>query len=220
MATRPDGMPVRLTQIDDLTLQHHPYLEPGDQCFYWGEYRVRTGYGGGPTNQLITNIKKSPLLRDTRQYYYKERDIGKAGQVLGASVRASAQPLTIVPVPPSHIPGHPEYDDRMLNIARIMVQGTASVARELVRQTEGYDPSHAAEGGHRLTPEELMAIYEIPAGEAEPHNTIVVLDDVLTKGAHFRAMKRKILERFPGKTVVGLFIARSVDDVLADFDAL
>jgi hypothetical protein len=39
---------------------------------------------------------------------------------------------------------------------------------------------------------------------------IGVVDDVLTLGAHFRAMKHVLQQRFPGVPVVGFFIARRV----------
>jgi predicted amidophosphoribosyltransferase len=39
---------------------------------------------------------------------------------------------------------------------------------------------------------------------------IAVVDDVLTTGAHFKAMKRILIETFPDVSVVGVFLARRV----------
>ncbi len=109
----------------------------------------------------------------------------------------------------------------MIRIARLMVQDTTSDVRELVRQTASYESSHAAGTGGRITPEELLELYVIDAGQPEPHDTIIVFDDVLTQGAHFRAMKSKILEHYPGKRVIGLYIARAVERSAAnDFDVI
>jgi hypothetical protein len=43
----------------------------------------------------------------------------------------------------------------------------------------------------------------------------------LTRGAHFRAVRSVLLERFPDRRVVGLFVARAVDPLPEDaFDVL
>jgi hypothetical protein len=39
-----------------------------------------------------------------------------------------------------------------------------------------------------------------------------VVDDVLTTGAHFKAMKMTLEDAFPGVPLVGLFLARRVPD--------
>jgi predicted amidophosphoribosyltransferase len=103
-----------------------------------------------------------------------------------------------------------------------MVQGTHSEVREMIWQTAEYEASHTAGSGARIRVGELLAIYEIDDPARQPHDTILVLDDMLTKGTHFRAMKAKILEHFPGKRVVGVFIARAVHAGVSasDFDVL
>ncbi len=220
MATINDPMPSRMSQVDDLTRGDHAFLGAADEVYFWGEYHVGKGYKHGPTNSLISNLKKSPTLRGTSQYPHKENAIRRIGQAFCHTIKASQGPFTVVPVPPSKVPGEPEYDDRMLQIAGLAVAGTTSVARELVRQTASYEASHLAGGGHRIRPEELMAFYEIGANEAAPHDVILVIDDVLTAGAHFRAMKDTIRQRFPGKRVIGLMAARAVHDAAQDFDVL
>ena len=46
---------------------------------------------------------------------------------------------------------------------------------------------------------------------ADPAPDIVVLfDDVLTTGSHFKGIEIVVGERFPGVTVFGLFLARAV----------
>lgn len=220
MATANDPMPLRLSQIDDLTRGEHAFLTANDECFYWGEYHVGKGYSHGPTNSLISNLKKLPSLRGSAQYAHKENAIRRVGRVFCSTIKASPGPFTVVPIPPSKIPGEPEYDDRMLQIASLAVAGTNSDARELVRQTAGYEASHLGGGGHRIRPEELMTLYEIVEHEAPPYDLILIIDDVLTAGAHFRAMKDTILQRFPGKRVIGLMVARAVHDAAADFDVL
>ena len=40
---------------------------------------------------------------------------------------------------------------------------------------------------------------------------IAVVDDVITSGAHFRAAKDLLAERFPEAQIIGIFWARAVD---------
>ncbi|WP_035357339.1 hypothetical protein [Edaphobacter aggregans] len=83
--------------------------------------------------------------------------------------------------------------------------------RELVLQTESLEPSHSATD--RATPEELVESYEIDEELTAPEPSEVwIFDDVLTTGAHFKATKRVIQERFPGVRCVGIFLARRVPE--------
>jgi len=222
MATKNDAMPSKLSKIDNLTRPDHEYLAPEDHCYYWGEYHAKQGPKYGATNQLIWNLKKYPSTHKKPGYHYKADAIQRVGRAINRTVTNHGGVFTIVPVPPSKIPGDPDFDDRMLRVANIAVGGTQCVARELVCQTQGYQASHSGGDGHRLTPPELTEIYEIAANAPAPQGTVLVIDDVLTKGAHFRAMKDMIVQRFPGTVVVGLMVARNVHPVVSadDFEAL
>jgi orotate phosphoribosyltransferase len=48
-------------------------------------------------------------------------------------------------------------------------------------------------------------VYANPAPEK-----IVVFDDVLTGGSHFKAMKIVLRQRYPEVDIIGLFLARSI----------
>ena len=68
----------------------------------------------------------------------------------------------------------------------------------------------AAHDGQRASIQELMDNYRFDETLTTPlrHGTAFVFDDVLTTGRHFRAMKGKILGRFPQARVIGIFVAR------------
>ena len=74
--------------------------------------------------------------------------------------------------------------------------------------------------GQRPTPDELVANYRLDESVAEPApETVFVVDDVLTTGCHFKAVKHVLEKRFPEARVVGLFIARRAPkSVDLDFD--
>src|SRR5438105_2226687 len=105
-------MPLRLSKVDELTFGQHTALQQGDECLFWGEYQAGKDYRASATNSLISNLKKSPTLRGTAQYQYKERAIRTAGNALAGPFRDSrGGPFTIVPTPPSKKRTDPEYDD-------------------------------------------------------------------------------------------------------------
>src|ERR1700688_4234606 len=84
--TSSDTFPQRLTKIDDLTRPDHFYLTAADDCYFLGEYTARKGYAFSATNQLVLNFKKSAAVRNTPQWWHKERAIGEAAAAFRASL--------------------------------------------------------------------------------------------------------------------------------------
>ena len=65
----------------------------------------------------------------------------------------------------------------------------------------------------RLRASDIEAMYGIDEALAAPEpGGVVVVDDLLTSGAHFRAAQRVLSRRFPDIDVVGLFLARRVPE--------
>ena len=98
----------------------------------------------------------------------------------------------------------------MLRVAQAMPHHDI---RNLVRQVGDFVPSHerAGQGLNRISLEELLEAYSIDESLAAPPPVrIAILDDVLTNGTHYLAMKMKLAERFPQAEIIGLFIARRV----------
>lgn len=130
------------------------------------------------------------------------------------NVRDSINPefidtATFVPVPPSRVAQDPLYDDRLVRVLRLL--GDDVDIRELVFQVEGMHDTHTAEC--RPGPGALYQNYGIDNSMTEPEpTTIVVFDDVLTTGAHFKAMKQILHETFEEATIIGLFLCRRVPD--------
>lgn len=204
-----------LLQIDDTTRGDHYFLRADDSCWYSGDYTARGGYGCSPINNLVSNFKKSVLKRDLPEYYYKGQAIAKVGRDFANSFVADAfRQGTFVPVPPSKARDHVEFDDRMeqalahmANVVRDTHNINADV-RELVLQQGSYIASHL-NPDRRMQPDDLIPLYVInePLIGREPTHVLVV-DDVLTTGSHFVAMKTVLSRRFPNAWIGGLFIGR------------
>ena len=212
-------MTARFQKIDDQNRGDHFRLAPDDDCYFLYEYTSGKNYQFSATNSLISNLKKKPSLANTPQYKYKRRAIRDSGTALGEAINKNwLDGATLVPVPPSKTHDDPEYDDRMLKICRAIPTDKPVDIRELVAQKESLDAAH--ESDTRPTVDELLAIYKINEAVADPApNRIAIVDDVLTAGTHFKAMKATLEGRFPGVQIVGFFIARRVlPDLFEEFD--
>ncbi|WP_223272299.1 hypothetical protein [Sulfurirhabdus autotrophica] len=209
----------RILKIDALVLPDHYYLDEQDICYYAGEYTAGEGHAYSETNQLIHNFKKTVDKRGTAQWQYKERAIQRAANIFRAAIK-SDMPITFVPIPPSKARNDPMYDDRMVRLLQAICMGRYSDIRELVVQAQSLEAAHLS--STRPTPDELVTNYLVDDRLVEPPpTTIFVVDDVLTTGCHFKAVKRVLAERFPAADIIGLFIARRVPkSVDLDFDIL
>jgi hypothetical protein len=206
----------RLSQVDRLILesQDHYYLDDQDKCFFVGEYTARGGFKFSNTNQLIYNLKKSPNLRGTNQWFYKEQAIVTAGRTLRSVLGTGGNELwlrntTLVPIPPSKVEGDPLYDDRIFRVLCECGIGLKLDIRQLVHQRQAMLAAHESE--RRPRPREIADNYYIDEALAHPEpSAIGVFDDLLTTGCHFKAMKAVLNDRFPGVAVTGIFLARRV----------
>jgi len=219
-------LPERLTSIDETNREHHAFLEQGDRCFFFGEYFAYKGYQGGGTNQLIFNFKCKPSVAATNpgRRRYKEQAIESvAAGLRRAMTQADAERMTWVPVPPSKVAGHADYDDRLMRTLAKAFSGYNVDVRSLLRQSMSTEADHNS--GSRLTPDALHALMELdiaqlnalPVGQA-----IVLFDDVLTTGKHFKCCERRLREVVPANvSVLGVFIARRIlPDASAEFEDL
>lgn len=202
---------VRLSLIDDSSRGDHYHLTANDTCYYLYEYTSHRDYSFSATNQLISNLKKKPSQAEQPHYWYKGQAIESCGRALAAALNPNwLGNATLVPVPGSKAPGHPDHDDRIERICRLMRQPPPDV-RPLVQQATSTNASHEVAQGDRVTVEELLNLYTINEGIAHPPpRSIAIVDDVLTAGTHYRAMQTVLTERFPGVPIIGLFVARRV----------
>jgi predicted amidophosphoribosyltransferase len=207
---------VKLTKVDDLIRPQHHYLEADDKCFFLREYTAGKGYSYGQTNSIISNLKKEMDRRGRSEWIWKERAIEQAGNELRAAIGAKAlQEVTIVPMPPSKAKDDPMYDDRVLQIVQVMTRELTCDVRELVLQRMSVPAAHTTT--NRARPEDHYENYCIDETVAAPEPArILVVDDVLTAGAHFAGIKRRLRERFPAVAVYGCFYARRALPTAAD----
>lgn len=201
----------RIIKIDDLTRPDHTYLTEGDRCYYLMEYTSRQGYSYSPENSIINNIKKPVSTRRTRQWEYKIQEIQNIGNafrgILGQDI---IQQAVWVPVPPSKHRDHPEYDDRMLRVLQHMGREYGIDIREMITTRATIAASHQSDIRPSIEDIKNNLQLDTSAFEAIPPKPIVLFDDMITAGAHFKACQQLILEHEPDANIIGIFIARRV----------
>lgn len=202
---------VRLSLIDDTSRGDHYHLTAEDVCYYLYEYTSHRDYSFSATNNLISNLKKKPSHAGQAHYWYKGQAIGICARALGGALNPEwLGGATLVPVPGSKAHDHPEYDDRVERICRLLRQPPPDV-RALVRQGASTNASHEVGQGERVTVDQLLDVYTIDEALAQPPpRAIGIVDDVLTAGTHYRAMHTILSNQFPGVPITGLFVARRV----------
>ena len=205
----PNTFPTRFTKIDELTCPEHFYLAEEDQCYFLGQYSAREGYSYSKTNDTILNFKKTMDRRGTPEWKYKEQAIYECATAFATALKAfELEYITFVPVPPSKVESDALYDDRLIRMLKVVQNFGADLdIRKCVEQTENLHPSHVSE--FRLTPSEIVNVYKIRKRSNRPRpKLIAIVDDVLTTGAHFKAMENILSDQYPGVNVIGLFLAR------------
>lgn len=205
-------MSARFSSIEEDDFADHVHLRTDDECYYLLEYTSGRDYHFGKANSLISNLKRPMRFRDRPDVWrYKEEAIRICSKGLEEAIdHRWLRSAMLVPVPSSKARDNPNYDDRMLRILRGINLEFAVDVRELVSQNVTLRASHEA-GENRVTLQELVDAYQIEDRLAEPvPEAIGIVDDLLTVGTHFRAMKTVLNERYPDVPIVGFFIARRV----------
>jgi predicted amidophosphoribosyltransferase len=209
----------KLIQIDQLTINDHSYIESTDSCIYFGEYTAREGFAFSNSNQLIFNLKKCVSRRGTAEYQYKNSAITTVSNDLSRCLNSdSLENVTFIPIPPSKAKTDPLYDNRLTLILEALVRQEPNAdCKEFVVQTETTRSSHGSD--NRLSIEELVALYEVDETlTSSVRDTIIIFDDMLTTGTHFKAMQQVIENRFPDKKIIGLFICRRAANTINPFE--
>ena len=212
------GKRLRLTTVDPLLRPEHPYLERDDACFYIREYLAGAGYDGSHSNNLIYNLKKDPAQYRNRPSVWKHKinAIDQVANELNYCLAPFADDFAgwcFMPMPPSKARDHPGYDDRLMQVLRryARLSGRDLDVRELLEQTDSFEPSALLPAGQRPGPDQIQERLRDVADRRLPDPAgILIFDDILTTGAHFKGAQRLLREVYPAAATIGLFVARRV----------
>jgi len=207
----------RLQKIDSFTARDHSYLhplQPDYECYYFGEYTGgRVGYAYSDFNKLILNFKKKSNEQGTSAWAYKLGAIETVATWFSDlfSKADRIEEITFVPVPPSKTKNNSEYDDRMLQVLKRVEEKLKRRLdiRELIITCRDREPLHGSD--NRLKPIQLKEYLRLNENCIEPEpQEVFLVDDILTNGTHYRAIKMILEEKFFGVKTKGLFIGRRI----------
>lgn len=150
-------------------------------------------------SSLLYNLKKPTDRKGTFEWDYKEKAITKCSEFLNDFPKFKGTKPVIIPMPPSKKKGTIEYDDRLVQIINKVEN---AICLDIFDVKESVKSTHTQDQAKDLTA--IQSNLEISENAQIP-NLVYVLDDVFTTGAHFKAIKNKILEINPNAQVIGLF---------------
>ena len=188
------------------------FLDEDDVCFYY----MKKPFGlpsDSKAAQLIYNIKINPktMSNPQRKAGYKEKAIDQCAEDFSAflSANKSLCPPTntiLIPMPPSTPRNHPQYDDRMFRVCNIISEklGYQVVDCLTSKSYMGSFHTNTMERDVDLLIENTDFDYEMIKPGIQ---YVFLVDDQLTKGTHFKAMK-KIITAVHDVEVFGLFWAK------------
>jgi len=180
------------------------FILPEDEVYYAREYISKGGFNASEANQLIMNFKKPVTRRGQRDWYYKEQAVDRFARELAAALKDGT---VLAAIPSSKCQSDPEYDSRLEDAlaAAKRYKPSLIVEQPIVVQTT----SVAVHAGGSRRPDEVYSHF-VWKGFSQERTQLVLVDDVLTTGSHFRACKRLILEHCRGMKVAGVFWAKTV----------
>jgi predicted amidophosphoribosyltransferase len=198
---------MKLTKIDSTIISDHYYLSSADTCYFLWNYKAGVGFSAGGINQQILNFKIAVNLKGENRYQYKIDAIeGFANDLKKTISSGRLKNCVFVPIPPSKCKKDPLHDDRMLITLQKSFGATGDI-RELILTKKSIPAVHNSPA--RPTIQNLLNNLKIDnALDTNIPDVIILVDDLITTGAHFKACKELLQSKFTDAKIVGLFIAR------------
>lgn len=197
----------------DRALAGHLLLREDDLCYY---YLVRTsgGFGASAANSRIHDFKKEPeRFRDNPGVWrYKVAEIEHfARDVCDLLDRHDFRNIiehfgnvALVPMPTHYPKSHEFHDSRLSDMCRIVADRVDGIrVEDVFDMRRELAPSHG--GGMRDV--EALRQEMTFAGFAQVPRLAILVDDVLTTGAHYVVCRDLIWQDHPDVPVIGLFLA-------------
>ena len=182
------------------------YITQDDRCYYFLNYLPGEGYSASKGNDLILNFKKDIRYKDTNSWGYKILAIKQFANMLHGAL--GGRICTIIPMPTSKPRGSQNFDDRLDQTAAMLGQISTNYDIQLCLDVKEECPA-AHRGGER-SPDALLQNIILTPPLSPPKNNIILIDDVLTSGGHFKAAKAAILAKYPEADVIGFFLGKTI----------
>ncbi|MBD66269.1 MAG: hypothetical protein CME62_13745 [Halobacteriovoraceae bacterium] len=171
----------------DPYIPNYPYLNSNDKLIFAREYQPRQSYTIGETNNLIFNFKKEVKYKQKGAWYYRNQSVSRFAKELN-SLFENANNYTefcVTAIPSSKSKQDPDYDNRfedMFSVLRNLSKKPISIEWPI----EVANTSTASHSGGSRNPGNIQGNF-VWNGFNQVPDLLIVVDDVLTSGSHFRA---------------------------------
>lgn len=194
------------------------YIEETDFCIYARDYISGKNYNYCETNQLISNFKKSGLKKDKKnEWMYRNRaieqfklEIQQLFKQLFKKPDSKNKLKIITAIPSSKKKNEPEYNNRFEDLFNKLRKSDSSLIEAWpVEIKKTIQASHR--GGER-NPEYIKENYVWKGFKKRLPKILFVFDDIITTGAHFRAMSDFLRDNKYKGHIIGIIWARAKED--------
>lgn len=188
----------------------HLSEEDRTKCFYARDYASGMGYSYGDDNSIISNFKKPMSKKDLPEWRYKLKAIEQFSNELYEWLKDIKDTIHVCPMPCSKIKPHSEYDPRVEVAVKRFAErcDNAQYATPIIR-AKTMRQAHAS-GSDRPSIQEIYDSLEWVGFTGSSPELILLVDDVITAGASFKACQRLFNEHVPDVPVWGAFWAKTV----------
>lgn len=197
----------------DLRFDRVNHLDDNDLCFYFIDY-TDGGYDKSKSNSKVLNFKKDIAYRDNKVVWgFRKREVEDFASKIHNVLKQNSDRdnFVLIPCPTSKPKSHSEFNDRLVCVMKFLKQKNSSYKIcDCFDRTEVVKPAH--HGGSRCVEEIKKTLFLSPP----PHflskeNSVILIDDVLTTGAHFKACQMMIMSEWeiPQQKIIGLFLAKT-----------
>jgi hypothetical protein len=204
--------PFRLMPLEAPTQRDHSFLVAADRCQFLAEYFAGRSFMADRCHRLIHDFKCRPSAArgNPNRRRRKQAAIATLAHWLRCAVtREEAECSTWIPIPPSARPGDPDFDDRLARTLAMAFDAWDVDVRMMIYQRRSTTPDHVATS--RLSAaalyQNLRLNLEALSGRVL-RGRIVLFDDVLTSGKHYKCCERRLREVLPSTPITGVFLMR------------
>lgn len=178
-----------------------------DHCFFARDYVSRGGYDASTGNSLVQNFKKDPSKRARpREWAHRDRAVRQFATELNAIIGDHC----VAAIPSSSLPSDTDYTNRfedLFDVLRTLRPDNPPHVETPIRRGVRVEPVHVSEARRSVSDVYASLRWE---GFDQTPNRLILVDDVITCGTHFKACQRLLLEHHPDIEIFGVFWARTV----------
>ena len=187
--------------------EHH-YITDADYCLCKREYVSGYGYQGGPTNKLVLNFKKTPDRKNNpSEWQCRIRAVETFAREAEILFPLDLN-ISVTAIPSSKHKNDPEYDNRFEDLFKKLSKARPNLNIEWpIEIKKTIQASH--HGGGR-DPEGFKRNYVWRGFKKNSYKALCIFDDMLTTGAHFRAVSDFLRENGYKGRITGIFWSRAM----------